>query len=337
MIVKQNHDLTKLNTFGVKARAKFFTEVNSESELEELFAREEFINNEKLFLGGGSNILFTKDFDGIVVLNKIKGIEILKESEESVLIKAMGGEVWHDLVNFAVSHSYWGIENLSSIPGSVGAAPVQNIGAYGAELKEVLEYVEAFDVGTGEKKIFTNDAYKRGYRESIFKNEFKGRYFISAIVLKLSKIEKKNLKYRSLNEYLEKNKVDIGSPTEISKAVTEIRKEKLPDPKVISNAGSFFKNVLVDQGKLDEMLKIYPKMPYFKDDMLIKIPSGWLIEECGWKGKRLGDAGVYKNHALVLVNHGGATGAEIKDLADQITLSVYEKFGFKLIPEVNLI
>ena len=219
----------------------------------------------------------------------------------------------------------------------MGAAPVQNIGAYGAELKEVLEYVEAFDVGTGEKKIFTNDAYKRGYRESIFKNEFKGRYFISAIVLKLSKIEKKNLKYRSLNEYLEKNKVDIGSPTEISKAVTEIRKEKLPDPKVISNAGSFFKNVLVDQGKLDEMLKIYPKMPYFKDDMLIKIPSGWLIEECGWKGKRLGDAGVYKNHALVLVNHGGATGAEIKDLADQITLSVYEKFGFKLIPEVNLI
>ncbi len=343
MKILQNYDLTKLNTFGIDVSAKFFVELNSELELQELFASSEFKDNEKLFLGGGSNILFTKNFNGIVILNKLKGVEILKEDKENVLIRAMGGEVWHDLVNFAVSRGYWGIENLSSIPGSVGAAPMQNIGAYGAELKEVLEFVEAFDIETGKKKIFTNDANVAGYRESIFKNEFKGKYFISAVVLKLSKIPKQNLKYKSLREYLEKNNIEVKSPKEVSEAVTEIRKEKLPDPKVIANAGSFFKNVIVDQNKLEEMLQLYPDMPYFKSDAGIKIPSGWLIEESGpgngtsWKGYRRGDVGVYGKHALVLVNHGKATGKEIKNLAEQITASVFEKFGLKLIPEVNLI
>src|SRR3989344_4187257 len=337
MKIESNYNSSKLNTFGIDVNAKFFVEVENERDLTELFPLPEFKNNPKLFLGGGSNILLTKDFGGIAVLNKLKGIEILEENKESILVKAMGGEVWHDLVNFAVSRNYWGIENLSSIPGSVGAAPVQNIGAYGTDLKEVLEYVEAFNVETGEKKVFTNDTYKKGYRESIFKNEFKGKYFISAVVLRLSKLEKKNLNYRSLREYLEKNKIEIKGPREISEAVTEIRKEKLPDPKIISNAGSFFINVLVDQSKLKEMLKIYPSMPYFKDGTMIKIPSGWLIEECGWKGKRFGDAGVYKNHALVLVNHGSATGIEIKELAEKISASVFDKFELKLVYEVNLI
>ncbi len=343
MKILKNYDLTKLNTFGVPARAKYFVEIVSEQELEGLFGLPEFLENKKMILGGGSNVLFTKDFDGIVILNKLKGTEILSEDSESVTIRSMSGEIWHELVLFAVNRGYWGIENLSSIPGSVGAAPVQNIGAYGADLKDVLLHIEAFDVNSGEKKIFTNDNYKKGYRESIFKNEFKEKYFISAVALRLSKVAKKNLKYRSLSEYVEKNKIDVGNPLEISKAVTEIRKEKLPDPKVISNAGSFFKNIIINQSKLDKMLKIYPNMPHFKDEFGIKIPSGWLIEQCGpadgtsWKGKRVGNAGVYENHALVLVNHGGATGQEIANLAEQIISSVYQKFGFKLVPEVNFI
>lgn len=337
MEIRENYDLKNLNTFGVSAKAKLFVEVSDEAEIKELFADSKFKNNPKLFLGGGSNILFTKDFDGIVILNKLKGIEILEDEPQHVLIKAAGGEVWHDLVEFAVERGYWGIENLSSIPGSVGAAPVQNIGAYGSELKESLYQVEGFDVETGEKRIFTNDMYVNGYRESIFKNELKGKYFISAVVLKLSKTPQKNLSYRSLSDYLEKNKIEIKGPKDISEAVREIRKEKLPDPKVISNAGSFFKNVFIDENKLQELLKIYPSMPYFKSEAGIKLPSGWLIEESGWKGKKVGSAGVYNKHALVLVNHGGATGLEIKNLAEQIIDSVYAKFGLKLVPEVNFI
>src|SRR3989344_9627760 len=343
MKILKNFDLSKFNTFGIVARAKYFTEVNNEAELKELFASAVFKENEKLFLGGGSNILITRDFPGLVVQNKLKGIEITEDKSDYVLVRAMGGEVWHALVLFAVARGFWGIENLSSIPGSVGAAPMQNIGAYGAELREVLYSVEAFDISTGEKKIFMSGAYKGGYRESIFKNEFKGKYFITAITLKLSKIPKRNLKYKSLREYLEKNKIENPDLKEISSAVTEIRKEKLPDPKVISNAGSFFKNVFVDETKLAELLKANPAMPYFEEGGMKKIPSAWLIEECGpengasWKGYRRGGAGVYEKHALVLVNHGGATGEEIKKLAEQIIDSVYNKFGLKLTPEVNLI
>lgn len=337
MKIEKDFDLTNLNTFGVSAKAKFLVEIKKEDELKELFALPEFKNNPRLFLGGGSNILFTRDFDGIVVLNKIKGVEIIEDNPEYVLIKAKGGEVWHDLVLFSIEREYWGIENLSSIPGSVGAAPMQNIGAYGAELKEVLFKVEAFDVNSGEKETFTNDMYTKGYRESIFKNEFRGQYFITAIILKLSKIPKKNLKYQSLAGYLEKNKIEVKGPKDVSQAVTEIRKEKLPDPTVINNAGSFFKNVLVDKNKLTELLKVHPDMPYFEDGDMIKIPSGWLVEHSGWKGKRFGDAGVYEKHALVLVNHGKATGLQIKNLADKIIESVFDKFGLKLEIEVNLI
>ncbi|MEK7569480.1 MAG: UDP-N-acetylmuramate dehydrogenase [Patescibacteria group bacterium] len=337
MEIRQNYDLTKLNTFGITARAKFFLEVSTEDELKKLFAEPVFKNNPRLFLGGGSNLLFTRDFDGLVVQNRLKGIEIIEENSEHALVRAMGGEIWHDLVLFAIEHGLWGIENLSSIPGSVGAAPVQNIGAYGAELREVLYSIEALDIEAGEKKVFTNDSYAGGYRESIFKNELKGKYFITAVTLKLSKIPKKNLSYKSLREYLGARGVRDPSLQEISAAVTEIRKEKLPDPRFIANAGSFFKNVFVDEAKLAELLKVYPSMPYFKVGEGIKIPSAWLIEECSWKGKRMGDAGVYERHALVLVNHGKATGEEIKKLSDEIIASVREKFGIELSPEVNFI
>lgn len=337
MKIVSNYDITSLNTFGVKAQAKFFVEVASESNLKELFTTSEFKDNEKLFLGGGSNVLFTKDFDGIVVLNKLKGIEVLSDTSNEVVIRAQGGEVWHDLVTFAVDRGLWGIENLSLIPGTVGAAPMQNIGAYGAELKSVLQSVEALDIDTGIKRIFSKEECELGYRDSVFKNNLKGKYFIFAVTLKLSKIEKKNIGYKVLKEHLEKNNIEVTKSKHISDAVADIRRSKLPDPKVIGNAGSFFKNVFVAEHKLNELLKKYPNMPYFGEDGVVKIPAGWLIEQCGWKGKKLGNVGIHEKQALVIVNHGGATGEEIKSLALRIIDEVFSKFGLRLTPEVNFI
>ena len=337
MEIHKNYDLTKLNTFGINVRAKFFTEIKSELELQELFKLPEFQNNEKLFLGGGSNVLFTKNFDGIVILNKLKGIEILKEDSQNMVIRSTSGEIWHDLVFFAVERNLWGLENLSFIPGTVGGALVENLGAYGAELCEVLENVEALDVKNGTKKTFRKEECGFSYHDSIFKKEWRGKYFILAVTLKLSKIEKKNIKYRAFTEYSEISKLPLNSSKDISNAVTFIRKLKLPDPAVIGNAGSFFKNVFLEKEKLEELLKIYPNMPHYKEDEVMKVPAGWLVEQTGWKGKRIGNTGVHEKHALVLVNHGEATGEEIKNLAKEITDSVFSKFGLKLTPEVNLI
>jgi UDP-N-acetylmuramate dehydrogenase len=351
MEIKKNYNLTALNTFGIKTQADFFCEIESEKDLAELLKLPEFKNNKKLFLGGGSNILFTENFKGIVILNKIKGIEIIKENEKEILIKVMGGENWNDLVNFVVGRGYWGIENLALIPGSVGASPVQNIGAYGVELKDVLEKVEAFDLQSSEKRIFSNSECEFGYRESVFKNKLKGKYFISAIILKLQKNKDQKLEYKILKDYVEKNNLKIESPKDVSQIVSEIRRSKLPDPKILGNAGSFFKNVFVTENKLEELRKLYPEIPSFQEGEIIKIPAGWLIEQCGphqggtsprqggtsWKGYREGRVGVHEKQALVLVNHGGATGEEIKNLAFQIIDSVYQKFGLKLTPEVNLI
>ncbi|KKR78870.1 MAG: UDP-N-acetylenolpyruvoylglucosamine reductase [Candidatus Nomurabacteria bacterium GW2011_GWA2_40_9] len=362
MKIEQNFDLKNLNTFGVSAKARFFVELYSEAELLELLNTKEFKKNTVLFLGGGSNVLFTKDWDGIVVFNKIKGIEVVKVptpegvgiptenvGKDFVWVKAMSGEIWHDLVEFAVSRDYWGIENLSFIPGTVGAAPIQNIGAYGGELKDTMESLEAVEIQTGEKKVFYNKECEFGYRDSIFKNKVKGKYFILSVTLKLSKKENKNIEYKVLKEYIEKNNTDTSASKNISEAVATIRRSKLPDTKVIGNAGSFFKNVFVSEEKFKELQDKYPDMPYFLDEEpppnlpLIKgegkykIPAGWLIEQCGWKGKRVGNVGVHDKQALVIVNHGGATGVEIKNLAKQIINVVYFKFGVKLIPEVNLI
>ncbi|MFH1200939.1 MAG: UDP-N-acetylmuramate dehydrogenase [bacterium] len=350
MKIKRDYDLSKLNTFNIKVAAKFFVEIKNERDLIELFALPEFKNNEKIFLGGGSNVLFTKDFNGMVILNKLKGIEIAKEDPENIHVRSLGGEIWQDLVMFTVNHGYWGIENLAFIPGTVGAAPVQNIGAYGAELKDVLEKVEAFNIETGEKKFFSKEECELEYRESVFKNKLKEKYFISAIILKLSKKEKKNLTYKILSDYLEKNKIKINGPKDISDAVTLIRRSKLPNLKITGNAGSFFKNIFATKKQLDDLLKIYPNLPYFKEPAnakalagTVKIPAGWLVEKCGptngtsWKGYRAGNVGVHEKQALFLVNYGGATGSEIVELANKITTSVKEKFGLELVPEVNIV
>jgi UDP-N-acetylmuramate dehydrogenase len=361
MQIQKNYNLEKLNTFGIKINAKFFVEINSGDELAELFKMPQFKNNKKMFLGGGSNVLFTKDFDGIIVLNKLKGISILKQEAESVLVRSAGGELWNDLVIYAVNGGYWGIENLSFVPGTVGAAPMQNIGAYGVELKDTLFNVEAFNIATGIKKIFNKEECELGYRESIFKKKLKDRYFISAVTLKLSIVPKPNLSYKILSDYLEKTGKEI-TLRNISDVVIEIRRSKLPDPKIIGNAGSFFKNVFVTKTELERLQKNYPEIPNFDEEGMtsphltpdpspykgegrkeeskayfFKIPAGWLIEQCGWKGKKVGNAGVHDKQALVLVNHGGAKGSEIIELANRIIASVKEKFDLELVPEVNIV
>ncbi len=345
MVIHKDFDLTALNTFGVPAKASYYAEIENEEELLELFNSLEFKNNNRMFLGGGSNVLFTKDFDGMVILNKWDGIEVLKEDETSVTLRAMGGGVWHDLVLYAVERGYWGIENLSLIPGTVGAAPMQNIGAYGAELKDTLLRVETYEIQTGDKRVFDRRECNFGYRDSIFKNEAKGKYFISGIILKLSKLENKNIEYRALKDYFEKNKKIPETIKDISDAVIDIRQSKLPDPKVLGNAGSFFKNIFIDEEELRELQQSYPDIPNFREPASldsgrgdqIKIPAGWLIESCGWKGKKVGHVGMHEKQALVLVNYGGATGKEIKSFAETVMDSVYTKFGLKLTPEVNFI
>jgi len=347
MKIEQNYNLSKLNTFGIDVNAKFFVEIKNENDLTELFVLPEFKNNQKIFLGGGSNVLFTKDFDGMVVLNKSKGTNVTEVGENDIYVHARGGEIWHDLVIFAVDHGYWGIENLALIPGTVGAAPVQNIGAYGTELKDVLESVEVFDIETGEKRILNKEECELGYRESVFKNKLKGKCFISTVTLKLSKAPKPNLSYKILSDFLEKpadvkalagkNKIASYSLKDIFDAVIAIRRSKLPDPKITGNVGSFFKNVFVSKEQLENLLKIYPELPYFEEGGVVKIPAGWLIEQCGWKGKRIGNVGVHKKQALFLVNYGGAAGSEIVELANKISTSVQKKFGLGLTPEVNII
>lgn len=337
MQIISNYSLAKLNTFGIDTKALFFAEVRSEDDLPKLFSSPEFKQSRKMFLGGGSNVLFTGDFEGIIVLNKLKGIEVVKEDSDYVSLRSLGGELWQDLVLFAVNRKYWGIENLSLIPGTVGAAPVQNIGAYGVEIKDFLESVEAYDIETGTKKTFSNNECEFGYRESVFKNKMKGKYFISAIVLRLSKTRKEEAVYKTLDNYLRENKIIINSPKDISDAVVAIRKSKLPDPKILGSAGSFFKNIFVTNEELAKLKEKYTNMPVFKEGESIKIPAGWLIEQCGWKGKRIGNVGVHENQALVLVNYGGATGREVVDLANKIILSVKQKFDLELVPEVNIV
>ncbi len=343
MEILKDFDLTKFNTLGVKSQAKEFVEINNEEDLKEFFSSKELNQKSKVFLGGGSNILFTKDFDGVVVLNKLKGIQILEENDTYVLVRSMSGVGWHDLVCFVVDRGYWGIENLALIPGTVGGAPVQNIGAYGVELKDTLENVEAYNSTEGTKKVFLKNECEFGYRESVFKSRLKGQYFISAITLKLNKKENKNISYKILEDYLNQNQIKINSPKDVSDAVSAIRRSKLPDPKFIGNAGSFFKNVFIEEEKFNTLILSFPDLKYFKEGNKIKIPSAWLIESCGpsegtsWKGYRIGNIGVHEKHALVLVNYGGGNGEDIKKLSDDIIQSVFVKFGVRLIPEVNFI
>jgi UDP-N-acetylmuramate dehydrogenase len=339
LTVQENVDLLPYNTFKLSAFARHFTIVRTLQEAQTLFQSDLFTKNKFLILGGGSNMLLTKDFDGLVIKNEIGGIEKVSENDKTVMLKAGSGENWHTLVMYCVARELGGIENLSLIPGTVGAAPMQNIGAYGVEIKEVIHNVEAIELKTGKVRTFQNHECRFGYRESIFKQALKDQYFISSITLTLTKKDHHfNISYGSIEEVLKEQKVQKVSVRAISEAVIDIRQKKLPDPKIIGNAGSFFKNPSVEKTFFDALKKDFPTLPSFPGEKnLIKIPAAWLIEQSGWKGKTLENIGVHKHQALVLVNYGGGEGKKIWALALAIQASVKEKFNITLHPEVNVI
>ncbi|GIV30440.1 MAG: UDP-N-acetylenolpyruvoylglucosamine reductase [Bacteroidia bacterium] len=332
----ENFDLQSKNTFGVKAKARYFVEILTIEDLQELTGHEIFQKNKYLILGGGSNVLFLRDFQGLVIENSINGIEIIHEDSSSVEIKIMGGTNWHEAVMWSVDNNWWGMENLALIPGKAGAAPMQNIGAYGVEIKDILKSVEFVDLITGQLIQWPASKCQLAYRDSIFKHQLKNRAFITAITVVLSKNPKPVLHYGNLFELVNPNQ-NI-TPADVAKTIISIRQSKLPDPRQIGNAGSFFKNPVVDKNTFQRLSQTYPEMPYFEMEHQIKIPAAWLIEQCGWKGKIFENKfGVYPKQALVLVNYGGATGEEIFGLSQQIIDSVKEKFGIILEREVNVI
>jgi UDP-N-acetylmuramate dehydrogenase len=337
--VKENVDLLPFNTFAIHAKARHLVTVTSVADAQVLFKSDLFKKQQTLILGGGSNILLTKDFEGLVMKNEIGGIAAVNEDESKLQLKVGSGVNWHSLVMYCVGHDLGGIENLSLIPGTVGAAPMQNIGAYGVEIKEVIHNVEAIEIETGKLKVFNREECEFGYRESIFKQRLKDRCFISSITLTLTKKDHLfNISYGAIKDVLKEKNVKELTIRAISDAVTHIRKNKLPDPLLIGNAGSFFKNPSIQTSLFETLKKRYPAIPSFPgENNLVKIPAAWLIEQCGWKGKTVGNIGVHKHQALVLVNYGKGEGKKIWQLAMEIQSSVKEKFNIALQPEVNVI
>ncbi len=328
-----DYSLLPFNTFGIEAKAANFFEFESEEELLELVAQG--INSPLLVIGGGSNLLFLKDFDGTILHSRISGVEVVVESEENVFLRVGSGMKWDDLVKYTIEQGWQGLENLSAIPGEVGASAVQNIGAYGVEAGEFIERVDTISLADGTKHCFSQSDCNFAYRDSIFKREAKGMYVVTYVTFRLRKKPEYKVTYGNLRQRVEQ----LGglSPANISQAVREIRDAKLPNPEELGNAGSFFMNPVVEPSVAETLLKEYPEMPQYKADGGIKLSAAWLIEQCGWKGKRIGNVGAYENQALVLVNYGGATGQEVIELSDAISLAVKDKFGVQLNKEVNAI
>ena len=336
MHIQSEVSLKPYNTFGIDVKARQFVEITQLSDLQSLLKKH--TQTPLLILGGGSNVLFTKDFEGLVVQIKLKGISILHEDDTHVQLEVAAGEVWHDLVIHCVKQGYGGIENLSLIPGTVGAAPMQNIGAYGVEIKQVLESVQAVERSTGEVRSFSNEECKFGYRESVFKNIYKDQFVITGATIKLTKQPQFNVSYGAIKETLQDNNITDLSIGAISQAVCQIRSSKLPNPAEIGNAGSFFKNPEIPVAQFDELKQKFPHIVgYPIGKTKVKVPAGWLIEQSGWKGKRFGNIGVHTRQALVLVNYGGGNGAEIRQLSQNIQASVLNKFGIEIKPEINIV
>ena len=336
MQIHENFSLRPYNTFAIDAKARLFNKFSSAEELEEYLML--YSQYPVFVLGGGSNILFTKDYAGVVLKNEIKGIEVQHEDAEHVYVKVGAGENWHQFVLHCINHSWAGIENLSLIPGNVGASPIQNIGAYGVELDNVFWSLEAFHLAERRIHTFTMADCEFGYRDSIFKNSYKDQFAILSVTFQLRKKPIFHVSYGAITEELEKMGVKELSIKAISQAVINIRSSKLPDPEKIANSGSFFKNPIVSGGKYEELKLKFPGIiayPSVKGN--VKLAAGWMIEQCGWKGYRKGDAGCHAKQALVLVNYGNATGKEIYDLSEEILQSVNEKFGVTLEREVNII
>jgi UDP-N-acetylmuramate dehydrogenase len=337
MLFRENISLKTYNTFGIDVNTRFFAEILTEEDVTDMAVTLRDVHLPLLILGGGSNVLFTKDFTGTVLKISRKGISVIKEDEDSVWVKACAGEHWDDLVLFCVERGWGGLENLSAIPGNAGTSPVQNIGAYGVEMKDTFSGLEAFDLESNEKRIFSNPECKFGYRDSIFKSKFIKRFIILNVTFRLSKKPVLHLDYGNIREELEHMKADHPGIKQIREAICSIRARKLPDPAVTGNAGSFFKNPVMTSAQFEKLKRSFPGIISFQQDGKIKLAAAWMIEQCGWKGKRVGNAGVHSTQPMVLVNHGNATGPEILQLSNEIRKSVYEKFGVMLETEVNII
>ncbi|MFO8054108.1 MAG: UDP-N-acetylmuramate dehydrogenase, partial [Bacteroidales bacterium] len=338
MEILENVSLKPYNTFGVEVTAHTFVKLEKEDDIHAYLDNYGMRQSKTLVLGGGSNILFTRDFDGTVLKIDLQGVEIIREEPEHVYLKAAAGVLWDELVQFAVSHGYGGLENLSLIPGHVGAAPVQNIGAYGVEQKDYFVELEAISLREQQKRIFTAEECRFGYRDSIFKNALAKKYIITSVTYRLDKQPELRTGYGRIREELQAMDVKEPSVADVSKAVIRIRRAKLPDTEVTGNAGSFFKNPVVSVEKHDKLKKAYPNLVSFEiDNDHYKLAAGWLIEQDGWKGKAVGHAAVHKQQALVLINLGKARGNEVLHLARMIRMSVEKKFGVKLEYEVNIV
>lgn len=332
MLRLRNYSLKNNNTFGIDCRAAEFIEYESVEELQRVIP--ELQGRRVLHIGGGSNLLFTADFPGVVLHSRIKGIDILDETDETVVIRVGAAEVWDDLVAYAVRNGWSGIENLSLIPGETGAAAVQNIGAYGTEVKDVILSVETLSLENGEMRTFTNAECEYAYRQSVFKKSLKGLYAVVSVTMRLSKQFSPNVGYGNIRQAMEGKELTAAN---VRQAIINIRNQKLPDPKVTGNAGSFFVNPVVDADKFNELRQLYPDMPYYEVEGGFKIPAGWLIEQAGWKGRALGRAAVHDKQALVIVNLGGASADEIVALSDTVRKDVFRKFGVSVSPEVNFV
>lgn len=337
-MIQTKVDLFPNNTFGIHAYAERFAVFKTVDELKTLLKDHQATESQITILGGGSNILLTKDQVGLVLKNELKGIKIVDEDDSFAYVCAAGGESWHDFVCFAIENKLGGIENLSLIPGSVGAAPMQNIGAYGVEIKDVFHSLEALNRSELTLQTFTHEDCKFGYRESVFKNELKGQFVITSLTLKLSKVHTLNTSYGAIDTFLADKGIEQPTIKDVSEAVIAIRQSKLPDPKKIGNSGSFFKNPVISSAQFKTLQQKFPTIAhYLNADETVKLAAGWLIETAGWKGKTIGNYGVHKNQALVLVNYGGATGKEIYDLSESILQSVKSMFGIELEREVNIL
>lgn len=338
MQVLIDHSLLQYNTFGVNAYAKYFIEVSGTAELIKVYRDKRFLAEKKIVLGEGSNILFTKDFDGLVVRNNIQGIIVEDLNDDEVVVTSGAGVNWHSLVRYCIGNNYGGIENLSLIPGTAGAAPIQNIGAYGQELKDVFFSLKGILIDSGEEVVFMKDDCKFGYRDSIFKNELKDKFVITSVSLKLNKNPKLVLDYGNVRTEIEKLNLAQITIKDVSAVIIRIRESKLPDPKVFGNAGSFFKNPRINEELYSSIKERYADIPkYQSGSKQFKIPAAWLIEKAGWKGKRIGNVGTYDNQALVIINYSNATGEDVIAFAAKVRVAVHDMFNIWLEAEVNIV